>query len=163
VAQIGTYLSQIQPKVDLSGSGGLFPDGTEPGAVIVLGFPFESVVSRADRDTLMRRAYTWLDVITSVDVPSLAAGAPAEFVLEQNFPNPFNPTTLIRYRLPEAANVRLSIFDLLGREVELLLAARQEAGSHQVRWEAGAYSSGVYLLRLRADDRVATRRMILLK
>jgi len=156
------YGDQAGPVAGLAFRG-LFPGGTAPGAVIVLGFPFETIVSRADRDTLMRRAYGWLDVITSADARSLASSTPAEFALEQNFPNPFNPTTLIRYHLPAAANVRLSVFDLLGREVELLLAGRQEAGSHQVRWEAGAYSSGVYLLRLQAADWVGTRRMILLK
>jgi hypothetical protein len=143
--------------------GGIFPGGTAPGAVIVLGFPFETIVNRADRDTLMRRAYAYFDVVTSVDEPSERQSLPQEFVLDQNYPNPFNPSTLIGYQLPKTLRVSMKVFDILGREVAQLLDAEQEAGSHQLRWDASTYSSGVYILRMRAGEWVGTRRMMLLK
>ena len=105
----------------------------------------------------------YLDVVTSAGEIAAASEVPAEFALDQNYPNPFNPVTLVRYHLPGAADVKLSVFDILGREVEVLVDAEQEAGAHQISWDADAYSSGVYILRMQASEWVGTRRMLLLK
>ncbi len=79
---------------------------------------------------------------------------PAEFALYQNYPNPFNPTTEIRYALPEISRVRLSVFDVLGREVAVLFTGIQEAGNHNQRWtpeNSGIIlSSGIYFYKLDA-------------
>lgn len=93
---------------------------------------------------------------------------PAAFTLESNYPNPFNPSTTIRYALPEAARVRLSIYDLSGRLVRTLVSAEENPGYKQVVWngrnQAGdALSSGVYLYRLEAGEFVQTRKMLFLK
>ena len=74
---------------------------------------------------------------------------PASFELLQNFPNPFNPSTLIRFRLAERAHVRLSITDLAGKEVSVILDRTVEAGIRSVVWDASAYPSGVYFCLLR--------------
>jgi hypothetical protein len=94
---------------------------------------------------------------------------PSGFRLLQNFPNPFNPSTTITFTLPSAGIIRLSVFDLLGREVAILAGGRMGAGTHRVEWHpAGA--SGVYFYRLEVrseDGREAqfseTRRMIVLR
>jgi mannose/cellobiose epimerase-like protein (N-acyl-D-glucosamine 2-epimerase family) len=97
-----------------------------------------------------------------------AAGAlPTEAALEQNYPNPFNPSTLIRFSLPRGADIRLSVYDLLGREVALLSQGETSAGMHEVRFDAPGLASGVYIARLTlgepaAGPAVLTRRMILL-
>jgi hypothetical protein len=91
------------------------------------------------------------------------AEVPTEFALHGNYPNPFNPSTSIRFDLPEASEVRLQVFDLLGREVATVLNKAMEAGQHAVTWEAGTLPSGVYLYRLEAGEFVETRRMVLLK
>ncbi len=91
------------------------------------------------------------------------AQLPSEFELQQNYPNPFNPTTSIRYALPEAAEVTLTVFDLNGREICRLVNEIQEAGYHTVVWNATGYPSGLYYYRLQAGDRVATKRLVLLK
>ncbi|MCB0306429.1 MAG: T9SS type A sorting domain-containing protein, partial [Calditrichaeota bacterium] len=94
---------------------------------------------------------------------------PGEFALLPNFPNPFNPTTTIRYALPAAAKVDLAIYNLLGQKIATLLReAPGEAGYHSVIWngrdDAGQpVASGIYFLHLRAGAHRAVRKMILLK
>jgi hypothetical protein len=83
--------------------------------------------------------------------------------LAQNFPNPFNPSTTIRYGLPHKSQVSLMVYNTLGQQVALLVQGEQEAGSHEVRFEASGLSSGVYLYRLRAGDFVQTRKLLLIR
>jgi subtilisin-like proprotein convertase family protein/uncharacterized protein YodC (DUF2158 family) len=88
---------------------------------------------------------------------------PEMFALDQNFPNPFNPGTTIRYELPHAAHVTLSVFDMLGRKVSVLVNDAKEAGHHEIQFDASRLSSGVYLYRILAGDFVASKRMVVLK
>jgi len=93
---------------------------------------------------------------------------PTNYVLEQNYPNPFNPTTTIRYAIPEASNVRIDVFDLLGRHVQTLVNEQQVAGTFEVTWDAlaggaASVSSGVYVYRLQTEKTVLSKKMLLLK
>ena len=93
---------------------------------------------------------------------------PLSFVLHQNYPNPFNPITSLRYDLPEQAQVTLTIYDLIGREVTQLINTTQEAGYRSVQWNATdmhgkPVSTGVYLYQIQAGEFVQTRKMVLLK
>ena len=88
---------------------------------------------------------------------------PSRVELTGNYPNPFNPSTVIRYKLPELADVELSVYDLLGRRVSTLVAASQSAGVYEVVWDAEGAASGVYVARLRAGDVVRTRTLMLAK
>jgi hypothetical protein len=93
---------------------------------------------------------------------------PAQFFLAQNYPNPFNPTTAISYGLPEDSHVKIDIFNLLGQRVLTLLDEPQKAGYRQVVWDGmdssgKAVASGMYLYRLKTDDKVSTRKMTMLK
>lgn len=90
-----------------------------------------------------------------------ATVAPTAFSIAQNSPNPFNPTTQICYQLPAASKVRLVVYDMLGREVAVLVDAEQNQGSYSVRFDARGYASGVYLYRVEAGPFVETRRMVL--
>ncbi len=104
--------------------------------------------------------------VLSSELPTSVTEAeelPDAFRLAQNYPNPFNPSTRIRYDLPESAQVRLEIYNLLGERVATLVDARQEAGSHQVAFEAGHLASGVYLYRLQAGDFVRTKKLTLIR
>ncbi len=83
--------------------------------------------------------------------------------LEQNYPNPFNPSTSIRYELPTSSVVRLSVFDLLGREVSVLVNERKDAGIHEVSFNGSGLASGVYLYRLNANSFLQTRKLVLAK
>ena len=89
--------------------------------------------------------------------------APQEFKLEQNFPNPFNPSTTIQYQLPATANVTLKIYDILGSEVATLVNEKQEAGFKEVKFNADRYASGIYIYRLIADKYFSTKKMMVLK
>jgi hypothetical protein len=89
-------------------------------------------------------------------------------LLEQNIPNPFNPTTMIRYTLPARTSIRLSIFDTHGRLVRTLVDGVADAGVHSATWDGrdddgASVSSGIYFYRLRVDSRVESRKMLLLK
>jgi formylglycine-generating enzyme required for sulfatase activity len=90
---------------------------------------------------------------------------PAGYQLLQNYPNPFNPSTRIRYELRAPGNswVRLVVYDLLGREIAVLVNEEERAGTHSVLWDASAQSSGVYFYRLSAGNFTETRRMLLTK
>jgi hypothetical protein len=88
---------------------------------------------------------------------------PVTYNLFQNYPNPFNPSSTIRIALPEAANVTLIIYNILGQRVRTLVDERLNAGYHNVRFDANGLASGVYFCRVRAGSYVATRKMLLMK
>ena len=88
---------------------------------------------------------------------------PTEYVLNQNFPNPFNPVTTIKYQIPHRSNVSLKIYDIIGNEIAELVNEEQEVGYYNAEFNAAKLSSGVYFYRLQAGDFVQTRKMILLK
>ena len=85
------------------------------------------------------------------------------YMLGNNYPNPFNPTTIIEYSLPVSSKVSLIIYNLRGQEVAKLVSGEMEAGYHKVTWDASNLSSGIYFYRLQAGDFVHTRKMVLLK
>lgn len=92
-----------------------------------------------------------------------AANAPLEFKLNQNFPNPFNPATQIEFSLPIRQRVVLKIFDVMGRQVRVLLDEVREAGRHNIAFDATTLASGVYFYQLRAGDYVARQKMLLIR
>ncbi len=88
---------------------------------------------------------------------------PATFGLMQNYPNPFNPTTTISYALPEAAEVNLEVFDILGRRVATLVNGNMPAGLYNLTFDAKGLNSGIYIYRLRAGSYIESRKLTLLK
>ncbi|UCE19469.1 MAG: right-handed parallel beta-helix repeat-containing protein [Gemmatimonadota bacterium] len=88
---------------------------------------------------------------------------PTEFHLSQNYPNPFNPVTTIEYALPEAANVRIEIYNIMGQVVAVLIHSNQTAGFHSIQWNASGVTSGVYFYRLDTGEFQSIKRMLLLK
>ncbi len=83
--------------------------------------------------------------------------------LSQNFPNPFNPSTVINFNIPEASSVSLKIYDVLGKEVSTLLSEEKAAGSYEVNFDASRLPSGTYIYEIRAGSFVERKKMILLK
>jgi hypothetical protein len=88
---------------------------------------------------------------------------PVEYSLSQNYPNPFNPVTQISYQLPASGIVRLSIYNALGQEVELLVNELQNAGNHIINWNASEFPSGVYVYKLESGSFVSNKKMVLIK
>ncbi len=101
------------------------------------------------------------EVITGID--PAAEREPAEYLLRQNYPNPFNPSTMITYELPRASIVTLNVYDVPGREVTALVNKRDDAGMHEVKFDASGLSSGIYVYRLKADDFIQSRKMLLVR
>ena len=124
---------------------------SESGSEFTLEGTGEITVPTANRFTLEKKAVI-----------------PIKYTLHQNYPNPFNPITFLCYDLPKQAQVTLTIYDLIGREVTQLVNATQETGVKYVQWDATdsfgkPVSAGVYLYQIRAGEFVQTRKMVLLK
>jgi|WetSurMetagenome_2_1015567.scaffolds.fasta_scaffold16044_1 photosystem II stability/assembly factor-like uncharacterized protein len=101
------------------------------------------------------------ELITSVDNSSIEM--PIGFALDQNFPNPFNPSTIISYQLPVSGDVTLKVYDVLGNEVATLVNEEKPAGSYEVKFDATGLSSGIYFYKLQVGSLVETKKMLLLK
>ena len=115
--------------------------------------------------------YRSINPVTSIQEDQLGKEWPTNFQLSQNYPNPFNPSTTIKYTIPaelqtkneKLKNVTLKIFDLLGREVAILVNEKQIPGIYEVKWDASDRPSGVYFYKLSTENHVSSRKMLLIK
>jgi len=98
-----------------------------------------------------------------VDIEEISSILPEKIILSQNYPNPFNASTTIQYTLPMQSDVTIHIYNLLGRKVETLIDKKEQAGYHQVIWQADDLSSGVYFYKIQAGDYIETKKMVLIK
>ncbi len=105
-------------------------------------------------------AVTGNSIITDVELNEFV---PQEATLFPNYPNPFNPSTVINYSVPKQENVMLIVYDALGREVRTLLNEEKAAGSYTVEFSAANLSSGIYFYQLRAGEFIQTKKMVLLR
>jgi len=88
---------------------------------------------------------------------------PTDYYLSQNYPNPFNPNTKIRYSVPQTSNVMITVFDILGNEIETLVSEEKPVGSYEVELDGSQLASGIYFYRLQAGSYVETKKMVLMK
>lgn len=129
---------------------------------------WQAVSLQAGSQTLRIQADTggfnlnWFALEPLTSTPS-SPGMPARFALHQNYPNPFNPATTISYELASAGEVRLSVLDVLGKEVALLVDGVQQSGRHDLLFDGTRLASGVYFCRLRSGASVLTRAMVLVR
>jgi len=109
--------------------------------------------------------YNTLTLTRGVDtgIEDNNGGLPHNVELNQNYPNPFNPTTTIKYALPSRSNVRLTVYNILGRRVAVLVNKVQSAGNYMINFDASKLSSGMYFYRLEAGSKTLTQKMILIK
>jgi hypothetical protein len=148
---------------------GVFGDGPAEGKLVYIGFPWETIGSESARDQIMSRVMGFFGYPTVVEGTFAEAPAvPGEFRLHQNFPNPFNPSTTICYRIPQAGRVSLDILNVRGQTVKHLIEEAQPAGLHNVVWDgrddAGhPVASGIYFSRLQAGRRIDIRKMALVR
>ncbi|MEX1276946.1 MAG: T9SS type A sorting domain-containing protein, partial [Bacteroidota bacterium] len=98
---------------------------------------------------------------TSIDGPGDVV--PQSFFVDQNFPNPFNPSTTISYGLPSEENVVVKVYSMLGQEVATLFEGRQAAGTYQMQFNASHLPSGAYIYRVQAGSSTVVKQMMLLK
>jgi len=150
------YYQYIRPIVTADGDDlDDLPDVTWPATY---AFP---QLTWSPRDLAYETPPDYSEINTSSEFENDNA---SRFVLSQNYPNPFNPSTNISFSLPTAANVRLSVYNVLGQEVATLLSNKAlNSGTHIVAFDASALSSGMYIYRLEAGSFVSTKRMMLIK
>jgi hypothetical protein len=98
-----------------------------------------------------------------IGITNINATIPDKFSLYQNYPNPFNPETQFKFDVPKTSNIKIAVYDLLGREVSVLINGKMEPGVYNASWNATPFSSGVYFYRLTSDDFVSVKKMILVK
>ena len=130
----------------------------------------EELLIPFDIEISSERYVYWTDSFVLVVPPGIGIGVedeitglPTEYALSNAYPNPFNPTTTIEYSLPQSGDVSLIIYNLTGQEVTRLVSEVQQAGYHQVTWNAANVPSGIYFYRLQAGDFVQTKKIVLLK
>ncbi|MBN1639344.1 MAG: family 10 glycosylhydrolase [Ignavibacteriales bacterium] len=154
-------------NVDISNGGagivfqGTFPSGSQPGAIVHFGFPFETVYPEANRIAIMSKVFDVFEGL--LDIELIDNKIPTQYALKQNYPNPFNPTTTISFSIPEMSNVKLTVYDILGQEISVLVNEQMNAGNYSFNFNASGLASGVYIYEIRANDFVSRMKMILLK
>ena len=153
-AEIGPYVETTKADVaDISmvtlRQGGTFSGSilTNPGPVLFLDE--------------IRVATNWKDLLTLTNIDNQQI--PATFELSQNFPNPFNPSTTIKYQLPFESKVTLKIYDVLGNEISTLVNENQKAGNYTVNFDAKNLSTGFYIYKLQAGSFTQSKKMLLIK
>jgi hypothetical protein len=127
---------------------------------------YRSLLAPSDlRDEAVRFAVFFIfeGILVSVESNSLDNEVLDSFELHQNYPNPFNPSTTISYSIPEAGLVKLNIYNSLGELIKELINENQEPGNHSLTWNAENLNSGVYLLKIEANNFIATKKMLLVK
>jgi hypothetical protein len=116
-----------------------------------------------DRDGNFEIYYKQNPTGNPIGIVQINTYIPKEYKLMQNYPNPFNPTTKINYQLPITNYVKLSIYDILGREITVLVNEKQSPGMYEVDWDASNYASGVYFYTMQAGDYSETKKMLIVK
>jgi hypothetical protein len=164
---IVTYKGVTDHKIGGVSFEGLFEGGEKAGKLVYLGFPFETVYPESTRDEMMQATLDFLyrDLSAFDEKP---AELPAEYVLHQNFPNPFNPSTTIRYRLATYSDVEIAIYNMLGEKVWEWHSPGQHPGRHTLVWDGRdksgkRVSSGQYVYKIRAGGFEEVKKMILMR
>jgi hypothetical protein len=130
----------------------------------VIRFPFAKHMSEQPVENITLAPYSTKIIYVEPVLTSAESEEKAStFKLHQNYPNPFNPETVISYQLSVNSEVRLEVFDLLGRKVATLVDGRKLAGEHQISFDASALSSGVYFYKLQTESFSSVKKMMLIK
>lgn len=153
-------LNARQSLVDYYGNAGAYDRSVVVGADGDLKYKGTSFVN-VDFEAVKTEIQTQLDAIATSSEP--INEFPNLIKLDQNYPNPFNPSTSISYELNKPSEVRLQVFNLLGKEVATLVNESRPAGKQVATWDASSAPSGMYIYRLTAGDQVLTKRMMLIK
>ena len=166
--------SNAVPQTGLTYSYGDIPPGAAPIAATVYRVRFRPTCPvnysvRFTIDISSNGKFFWRDTFyvkvlpASVTAVNSEEGIPKEFGLSQNYPNPFNPSTRIDFQLPVSSHVTLKVFDILGREVALLVNEIKTAGIYHVSWDAANMPSGMYVYRITTGNFVCVRKMVLVR
>jgi len=140
---------------------GLFTPDTQPGKIIYLAVPFETIYPAEMQLSVMERILDYFDLGT--DIEDEIVELPVNFELKQNYPNPFNPSTKIKYNIPSQGYVVIKVFDSLGRIVAELVNEEKSPGNYSVEFNASNLASGVYFYNLISGQFSDTKKMMLIR
>ncbi len=154
--------AQNQVKSSVLGNGGGGASNGSFRTVTTLGQTLIGTTANASNTIHAGFWSQGIEMVAGVEqIPSETM--PEEFRLEQNYPNPFNPTTTIEFALPKQSAVTLTLYDILGREIEVLIDDELEPGGYKVSFQADDLPSGIYFYHIQADGFVRARKLTLLK
>ena len=129
----------------------------------VTGNGFTGYLGGTGEDSVASRPQ-WVDLATMTDINERAGEVPEQFTLSNNYPNPFNPSTQIDFTVPRAANVEITVFNILGQKVKVLIDRKMKPGTYTTNFNAREISTGMYFYVLKVDgQRMFTRKMMLIK
>ncbi|MDZ7290755.1 MAG: T9SS type A sorting domain-containing protein, partial [candidate division KSB1 bacterium] len=170
--KISIGISQKAPQSGVSGSGvvariKMVMSASAPAGQTVT-ITLQNIVANDSAGAAIAITPMGACTTTGVQEFTQTGSVPTAFALLPNTPNPFNPSTLIKYELPQQVEVKLVIFDLMGRRVRTLVDQRQQSGRYAITWDGRneqgeVVTSGVYIYQLRAGNFVQTRRMALVR
>ena len=167
-AQVELAHAQVVLLASAVGNGGIV--SSEPSGTVgrrhrgTIGLSITGTAGSADGRTIV--SGFWSSVLAGVATDNQSGdqpGIPIRFALEQSYPNPFNPTTTIRFDVPHLSRVRLTVYDVLGRSVATLVDGQLAAGNHETIFDGSGLVSGTYFYILRAGDFSETRSLVLVK
>jgi hypothetical protein len=122
-----------------------------------------TVTVKASDGTLTTKVSQTIAASTTITGVAILNNLPTEYNLSQNYPNPFNPTTSIQFSIPKESFVKLSVFNVIGQEIQVLVNKNMSAGSYKVNFDASKLNSGMYLYRIETADYTSVRKMLLVK
>ena len=153
--------SQTNVSSSVVSAGG---EAVSNDSIRVVGTVGQTVIGSSNNSINVSNAGFWYqtkEIVTNVE--QIPNSLPKKFRLEQNYPNPFNPTTTIQFALPKPSSVTLKLFDILGREIAVLVDEDFQPGEYKVVFDARSLSSGVYFYQIRMDNFHAIKKMVLLQ
>ena len=155
------YLLPASPCIDMGDSSSVYNDPEDPNNPGYTLYPAMGTL----RNDIGAYGGPFAKVLSNMLIGIKQAGTnvPGSFTLYQNYPNPFNPETKIKFNLPNNSYVQLIVYDMLGREISILLNSNLNLGTHEVVWNASGFSSGVFFYTLRTESFSETRKMVLTK
>lgn len=156
--------SQIVMQFDDTDYAGIVLNERPTSKLAYISFGLERIKSQATQDLVVEKIMNWLlTPVVGVDENPLTQAIPESYGLDQNFPNPFNPSTLINYNLPESGSVKIVIHDILGNEVANLVNEKKNAGYHSIEFNASHLTSGIYFYSINTGDFYQVKKMLLIK
>jgi len=161
--QVGEPCGVIEYQFGVTYPGYDTINGVNASILNELDYPDKHDLILLNSATSIIRNNNFGDLFGPYNVEKIENSIPVNYTLEQNYPNPFNPVTKIRYGIPEQTNVRLTVYNLLGEEIEILFTGEQRAGVYEATFDANNLSSGIYFYTLQTDKYKFTRKMMLLK
>ncbi len=147
-------------KIAGIGYKGLVPGGSKVCNVFYIGFPFETIIGENNRKNLMSAVLNYFDLQTSLQETEIKLD---DFDLYQNFPNPFNARTKIKFTLRENSYISIQVYDILGRFIERIAENYFNAGLNEVEWNASNLSSGIYYIKLKTNKAYKFIKAVLIK